>query len=233
MNHPANPRDLDTFESALLTELRAHVEARPAPITVGHQSAPTRRHYRRWAGGLAVAAATATAFVVASPGGPATSPAYAVEDGTGGDVVVTIHRLEDSAGLEHALQEKGIDADVSFDPGSTPGGTSFIVPGGSVGQPPPIEDSAAEVGAEEVDSTVTQTEEPADGSETGLSECGLEGGEPATLAQEGDDWVLTIPGDSILQDRAVSITTGADGNLGVTYAGSEPGTYCGVMSVGG
>ena len=56
--------------------------------------------------------------------------------------------------------------------------------------------------------------------------------EPATLTHEGDDWVLRIPADSPLQDRPVQITTGADGQLGAFYAGSEPGSYCGVVSVG-
>ncbi|HWM74424.1 MAG TPA: hypothetical protein VNQ53_11820 [Nocardioides sp.] len=211
---PTAPRELDSFESALLTELRAHVADRPVPDTV---TEPTRSrpHYRRWAAGLAVAAAAATAFVVGSAGGPATSPAYAVAQEADGDVVVTIHRLEDSEGLEAALHEKGIDAEVSFE--EWPPGVShefsdgdhmfrFWGPG------------------------VTPVPNPTlPGNEPDAPACGLEAGDPATLTQEGDSWVLRIPASSPLQDRPVSITAGVGGALGVRYEDND--LSCGWVGV--
>jgi len=242
---PTAPRtdrpSLDPFESALLTELREHVAAHPVHATAT-APVPHRRHRGRWAAGLAVAAAAATAFVVGSPGGPATSPAYAVEQTGAGDVVVIIHRLEDSAGLEKALSEHGIDADVSFDPGSTKHGiSSFTVPDGEVGEVPsgsPERGSTEltlepDAGKRQESGGQSQQAEPAaPGEVPDIPDCGIATSDPATLTHEGDDWVLRIPAESPLQNRPVAITTGADGALGVFYAGNEPGSYCGVMSVG-
>lgn len=104
--------DLDSFESGLLADLRAEVAARagadPAPYRPGPR--PGRR---RVAGALAaVAAATATAMAVPALLGP--TPAYAVGDGPGGTIEVEIDRLEDAAGLEQALEDEGVAADVQY-----------------------------------------------------------------------------------------------------------------------
>lgn len=96
---------LDTFEQALLDELRQRVGSRAAPT-------PSRSR-RRWAlAALPVGAAGAVA-VALTLGGP--SAAYAVEKGDNGDIVVTIHRLDDAAGLEKALKAEGVEADVDYD----------------------------------------------------------------------------------------------------------------------
>jgi hypothetical protein len=233
------PPTLDHFEAGLLDELRTHVATR-AP-----QAAPAppvhRSHRRRWAAGLAAAAATATAFVVVSPGGPAVSPAYAVDQQADGDVVVTIHRLEDAEGLEAALREHGIDADVSFDPES--GGDDFtFYPGVEAGDAPPGERGTDERHGQKGSGpkldhkrAITQAEPTVPGEAPVPADCGTgpEGGpfaEPATLTHEGEDWVLTIPAASPLQDRPVSITTGAGGDLGVGYEGNDPNSYCAVFS---
>ena len=133
------PPTLDRFETKLLDELRAHVATRPEVAT---PPPPARRPHRRgrWAAGLAAAAAAAMAYVVVSPGGPAVSPAYGVDQQADGDVVVTIHRLEDAAGLEAALRELGIDANVSFDPSNSGDTFTFQAPDGAqgeVGKPAP------------------------------------------------------------------------------------------------
>ncbi len=231
-----NPRDLDQFESALLTELREHVAARPAPDVV---TAPVRhqRRFGRWATGFAVAAATATAVVIASPGGPGVSPAYAVSQQSDGDVVVTIHRLEDSEGLEAALREHGIDADVSYDPNpgspyhylnlpdgaiGDEGGTAEIRPGNGA-DGPKLQQSRPEASTEAI------PVEP--GDEFDPAGCGT--GDPATLSRDGADWVLRIPADSPLQDRPVQITTSVDIDLMVGYAGDAPDSYCYVASEAG
>jgi hypothetical protein len=214
------PSTLDRFESALLGELRAHVATRPATSAPAPE-APRPRHRRRWAAGLAAAAAAATAYVVVSPGGPAVSPAYAIDETADGDVVVTIHRLEDAEGLERALREHGIDAEVSFDPDE---GITHEAPGFDGEAPPPVTKDLE-------DGTVEHEQESA-GPELDFEDpagCGT--GEPATLAPVGDDWVLTIPADSPLQDRKVEITTGPGGLLTAAYAGDDPGSYCAVASL--
>lgn len=96
---------LDTFESALLAELRDHVAERSA--------APSVRPFRRRL--VAVAAAAAVATVAVGAVGLRSSPAFAVQREPDGDVVVTIRQLSDAAGLERALADQGITAEVSYD----------------------------------------------------------------------------------------------------------------------
>jgi hypothetical protein len=234
------PPALDHFETALLGELREHVASHPTHETVTPPVAH-HRHRGRWAAGLAVAAAAATAFVVASPGGPATSPAYAVEQTGDGDVVVTIHRLEDSTGLEQALAEHGIDAEVSFDPDDhiaehlvqSPDGAPPLASGEGAGgttlQREPADPDGPKLDSSREQGPVSGAE-PSDEHPGDPGGCGT--GEPPTLAQDGDDWVLTIPADSPLRDREVQIATSAGGDLVVAYPGDAPNSYCGVAFVG-
>ena len=173
----------------------------------GDRPEPTRSrpHYRRWAAGLAVAAAAATAFVVGSAGGPAASPAYAVTQEADGDVVVTIHRLEDSVGLEAALREKGIDAEVSFERITI---RLNVVPFPYDRDLPPREPGGIE------------------------PDC-ASNPDPATLSRDGDDWVLVIPAESPLQDGHVYLATSATGSLELAYLSvNNPRAFCSVMSVG-
>ena len=77
-----------------------------------------------------------------------------------------------------------------------------------------------------------QPAEPAEPGEVpDVPDCGSDHGEPATLSHEADAWVLRIPAESPLQDRPVQISTGPDGELGVAYAGNDPGSQCAVMSI--
>ena len=88
-----NDKTLDSFESALLTELRDVVAEHP----------PAPRHRRLVAGIATVAtagAAAVLALVLISP-----NAAYAVDRDESGDIVVTIHRLEDADQLEADLDE--------------------------------------------------------------------------------------------------------------------------------
>ena len=107
--HTTPPTELDTFESRLLAELCREVTT----VSVG---APAPRRGRRRA--LAVAAcvaATAVMGVVLIPGlGP--TRAYSVQEGNAGTVEVQINRPEDAAGLEQALAEHGIAADITYLP---------------------------------------------------------------------------------------------------------------------
>lgn len=97
---------LDPFEQSLLTELRRHVAERPSPR-------PGRsRTRRRWAAagaGLVAAGSVAAGAVLLQP-----SPAFAVQEEADGDIVVTIASLKDAAGLERALEEHGVEAEVTY-----------------------------------------------------------------------------------------------------------------------
>lgn len=98
---------LDTFESALLTELRAHVTERVAP---GPKRRPVGRRIAALAAAAAVAGVAATGVVGLGP-----DAAFAVERSAGGDVVVTVIRLSDADGLERALAQEGVTAEVTYD----------------------------------------------------------------------------------------------------------------------
>lgn len=110
MNAPAQERPLDGFESRLLAELLSVVEEQQA-------MAPPRRPRRRLlvAAGVGVAAAGLVVGAAILPGGGPSS-AYAVTAGANGEVHVQIHRLEDAAGLQRALADKGVQADVTYLP---------------------------------------------------------------------------------------------------------------------
>ena len=106
--HTPPPPELDAFESRLLAGLRREVGAARA--------APARRRTRRPV--LAVAAgvaATAVAGVVLVPG-LGTTRAYSVQEGNAGTIEVQINRPQDAAGLERALEEHGIAADITYLP---------------------------------------------------------------------------------------------------------------------
>ncbi|HZC73718.1 MAG TPA: hypothetical protein VE442_23705 [Jatrophihabitans sp.] len=102
---------LDRFETELLAELRQHVAERTAEPRP--KSRPVRRH-------LVAVAACAAVVVAVGVGGLALRPdsaaAFSVEQQSDGDVVVTIHDMSDADGLEQALAEHGVTADVSYDP---------------------------------------------------------------------------------------------------------------------
>jgi hypothetical protein len=228
-------KTLDSFESALLLELRQHVAEHPAPEPVRVRR-PRRRLRLAAVGATGIAASVVAVFGLGSGGG---SPAYAVDLDSDGDVIVTVHRLDDAEGLEKALAAKGIDADVSYDAdGSTgqfsvsdPDGASDQVPQGQGGLTMPAEgDGPSHVKADggQESGTGPSTSGPAAIED----ECGPVDPPPATLAHDGGDWVLTIPAGSALHDRHVDIGTDASGALAVQYAGKTAGSSCGVMTMG-
>lgn len=98
---------LDSFEAALLAELRTHVAERGAHT-------PTRRPLRRRVAAFVATAAAASAIVA---GSIALRPdaAFAVEREPDGDVVITIERIPDPAALGQALRDEGVDAEVTYD----------------------------------------------------------------------------------------------------------------------
>jgi hypothetical protein len=152
-------------------------------------------------------------------------------------VIVTVHRLDDAAGLEQALRAKGIDADVSFAADGSSGQYSVGDPDGAEdGQVPRGEGglSSSTEGEGPSESGGGQSgAEPATSGPGSIAEaCGQVEPPPATLTHEGEDWVLTIPAGSPLHDRHVDIGTDAAGALAVQYAANVPGAYCGVVTTG-
>ena len=93
---------LDTFETELLSDLRSHVLTRP-------RARRLPRTKLAMAGSIAALGALGAAVVM--EGG---SPAFAVATQSDGDIVVTVSRLEDAAGLQQALEAEDIDATVTF-----------------------------------------------------------------------------------------------------------------------
>jgi hypothetical protein len=228
-------KTLDSFESALLLELRQHVAEHPAPEPVRARR-PRRRLRLAAVGATGVAASVVAVFGLGSAGG---SPAYAIDQNSAGDVIVTVHRLDDAAGLERALLAKGIDADVSYDPSPSDG--TFSVDDAGPGADAPLPELGSQSGTDEGPSSsqqggggaIPQTT-PVPGGKDDPCGFGDPLEPPATLAQEGDDWVLTIPAGSPLleDDRHLDIGTSVDGTLMVTYAGDQPGSSCGLASMG-
>lgn len=108
---------LDTFETRLLTELRALV---PATDTAGAAGLPPvtplpRRAPRRGRWAAAAAAAAVLAGAAALLPTAQAEPAWAV--GTShGRVDVQVNRVEDAEGLEAALAAEGVTADITYLP---------------------------------------------------------------------------------------------------------------------
>jgi hypothetical protein len=128
--------DLDSFETALLAQLQEEVRKTLNTAPVEHTASPPQlhtRHRKRW---LAAAATVGVALVIAwqVPGlGP--TPAYAVTGRNNGEVLVRVNRLEGADGLERALSEHGIAADITYLPAGkecSPGRYTDVSPRGLV-----------------------------------------------------------------------------------------------------
>ncbi|KAA1421649.1 hypothetical protein F0U44_05065 [Nocardioides humilatus] len=200
----------DGFDQALLTELR-QVAAENTP-------APVRRTRRRWAlSGAGLAAAAVTAFGVTTLG---SSAAYAVDENSNGDVTITIHELSDADGLEKALADHGIEADVDYQADGGPGGPviSQIDP---EDLPQGIEpgDSGVVEGEGQFEAHAesgTAGEQPA-----GADVCGGFEDMPFTSDLKGDEFVITIPKDSVLRDSDAELKITTSGDLKDNVAGLQ------------
>lgn len=193
--------EFDSFDRALLTELR-QVAAEPA-------AAPVRRTRKRWAYvGTGVAAAAVTAFGLTSLGSPA---AYAVDETGDGDIVITIHELDDADGLEQALAERGIEADVDYRADSGPQVLGVDPPPGGAELD---ESESFEAGVEARTEEIGPEIEPdhAVAGEPPAGPCGGFDDMPFDTDLTSDDYVITIPADSVLResDAVLRITTSGD-----------------------
>ncbi|GGD06980.1 hypothetical protein [Nocardioides daphniae] len=118
MNQPTD-RPLDSFESSLLTELRAQVALHEAA-----DPSPSRRTKRRVLGvslGGVVAAGVAALGI-----STLSTPAWSVSE-SNGELTVKVNRLEGGANLERELAKHGVRADINFlEPGMKCAGGRFV-----------------------------------------------------------------------------------------------------------
>jgi hypothetical protein len=209
---------LDTFETALLAELRREVQEHPAPTPAPTAGRPPRRRLKVLVAGAVATAAAAVAAVGLTGGGPTASPAFAVTASPNGSVRLAVYRLDDGADLEAALAGHGIDATVHFV--STKGGERPpLVADGPVAHDPPGPENSCGVGDIGPGPAV-------------LSLDGGAGGFGANRPKPGDDlgvghgYTLTFPADSVLFDRSVTIYIKGPGSMVLIYPSSQPGTFC-------
>lgn len=233
---------LDGFETRLLGELRTVVADRADSGSAQQPQQSRQPRLRRVALVAASVAALAVGGAVVAPRLLA-SPAFAIETAADGDTVITINRLEDAAGLEDALADHGIEADVTY------GGAAPETYSVTEGDPPPEGAPAPPPVPEGAEPKVTDPEghatklpkgvpgpeildSPADGDPF-LKACGLDpdGEPPISVEQRGDGYVVTIPAESIVRETDLQLTTYADSEqsdaaLMATWSGRD-GTVCG------
>jgi hypothetical protein len=115
-------RDSQRFEQRLLDELKTVVAKRDAEQAESLRTATHTPGWRR-APRLALAGAAvlvaAVAMLVFNSGGDNPPQAFAVEPQEGGGVRIEVYSLEDAAGLERALEDAGIPAQVTWLPPGT------------------------------------------------------------------------------------------------------------------
>ncbi len=229
-----NNTELDSFDRALLTELRrVAAEGAPAP------AARTGRTRKRWAyAGSGVAAAAVTAFGLATLGSPS---AYAVDEQGDGDIVITIHELDDADGLEQALADHGIEADVDYRADGEPQILGIDPPpGGAELDKADSYDAGTEGGVaartEEIGPGIGPDEAIA--GEPPAGPCGGFDDMPFDTELTSDDYVITIPADSVLResDAVLRITTSGDlddqvAGLDVAYSIGDVDCGFGTMSM--
>ena len=104
--HRDDTQPLDSFESSLLTELKAQVALNEA-------AAPARRRRGRTVLGVSLGglvAAGVTAFGISSL---TASPAWSVSE-SNGQLTVKVNRLDGAENLERELAKHGVTADITF-----------------------------------------------------------------------------------------------------------------------
>ena len=110
------------FEQRLLERLKA-VVAESGEVAAAAEAAATedatpswRRRAPRLALGAGLALAAIAVVLIVSAGGNNPSKAFAVEPQAGGGVKIKIYSLEDASGLEQALEDAGVRAQVTWLP---------------------------------------------------------------------------------------------------------------------
>ncbi len=197
---------LDHFELSLLAQLREFVADRHDSRT----DTSARRHGR-----ILLSAAVAVGVVglgtIAMTGRSA--PAFAMEYGDSGAVVVRIHQLADAEGLEAALAARGVTAEVDY-AGGAPGPIAVDVDGGVVIGSAPAIDGGPPPGGESSAAGRISSGSGADGSagsvppaDADLCATGPDGSPPIALAREDGDYIVRLSGASLGQDNSLRLTT--------------------------
>jgi hypothetical protein len=111
------------FEQRLLARLKTVVAERGAAASAAAEAAEAqaatpswRRRAPRLAVGAGIALVAVAIALIVSAGGDNTSKAFAVEPQDGGGVTIKIYSLEDASGLEQALEDAGVQAQVTWLP---------------------------------------------------------------------------------------------------------------------
>lgn len=198
--------DLDPFQTAVLHELRTHVEQR------AHSRWRRRRLVPALSAAAAAVAVTGTVFVTAVH----PTPAYAVTKTATGDVTITVHELSNSQGLQSALRADGLDAVVSYTPGVDGDNKLVLRQRGDQSVPP--------ADAQPVPSVVFGTHGLTDEQR---AECDIAPGQVAATVQQSDDgYRITIPAASPLQNRFFAITGVDATTMTVSYWASDGKHAC-------
>ena len=204
-----SPTQLDSFETALLTELRREVAEHPAPAPAPRR--PPRRRLKVVAAGAVATAAATVAAVALTGGGPTASPAFAVEGNPDGSVDVAVLLLDDADGLESALADHGIDATVSFVPVAD-------------GNTPPEPEIDGTYGAPPQSCGIDNGPGPA----MLVPAWALEATDTMPSGSEFDEaeFVLQIRPGSPLFERPVIFDVGSPGSFSIAYPSTVTGKYC-------
>jgi len=213
INDTGHNPELDSFDRALLAELRTVVTERaPAPTS------RARRVRRPLAlGGVAAAAVAAFGITTLNP-----TAAYAVDRTGNGDIVITIHRLDDADGLEQALADNGIAAHVDYE---ASGATTA-----------PVDPQALQPGDVVEGHTASGGTLVGDPGDLADSPCGNFESMPLTTDLRDDEFVITIPKDSVLTDQDSVLEINTTGDIEQSFAGLDvsytvDGVECGFGSV--
>ncbi|MGL5808733.1 MAG: hypothetical protein ACRCYQ_02170 [Nocardioides sp.] len=190
-------RGWSSFETALLAELRDVVTER-AESPALDMPKPRRRGRAAVIGAAAAAAIAAVAVTVL----PASTPAFAVDRQADGDVVVTVNRLDDFDGLEEALAEYGVTAEVGelklveIDPEDGPGPGWMMEP---------------EIEVETTEERVSEGTGP-------LEELCSEA--PIEVDERGSGHVVTIPANAVHRDRTLILNLASESTVATVGEGS-------------
>lgn len=103
-------RELDSFQTQLLTELKGHVRSRAED----HQDERAYRPRRRLAVAASIAVVAAGAIGAATLVTSTAQPAFAVTSGPHDTIDVKINRMENADLLEQALRDHGVQTIVDY-----------------------------------------------------------------------------------------------------------------------
>jgi hypothetical protein len=128
-----------------------------------------------------------------------------VDTAPDGSTVIRIHELTDADGLEAALADLGVTADVEY---AGSGSTVTVDQDGQVtaGEDVPLPEGGTLKDPKPMDSTITfGSADPG----SGAAACGLTtaGVPPIDLKRDGDDFVITLAGPTLTEGNSLQLST--------------------------